>query len=245
MANASHLRFTPAPLNSFGSPPVATYDLSGFAALYDKIIIAHEIATLQEASHYHIWIEHDSSEATIVNHAKKYLNIPKSGRGKGNAYYCHKFNAYTNPSPAYICADGDIRLCKGYTQDAIAEYIADGKKRFAPKPKLEGNTIIYNVAVTNPPAPKKTSQWDLLFLWYEDLYAQNENHVHTVPQICALINQRELQALRALPRFNDTARYAVSLNAIFSQRESGENEEIFYASYLKKLGDRHQNNILL
>jgi len=126
MAHHSHVRFTPAPK---GLPVIETYDLSGIETKFEKVIITHE-ESKDKIPHYHIWIESDVCEKSVRNYVVEALRIPKCKRGQTNGYYVLKFDAYTKPSPAYVLKEGNVLCKKGYTEEEIAEYIAEGESKF-------------------------------------------------------------------------------------------------------------------
>lgn len=123
MKNHFHLRLTPSPKDL----PAITPDLSGMLGRFEKYVLSHEVSK-DSIPHYHLYGETDECEKTVRTHIVATCKIPIVGRGKVNGYYCFKFNQYSRPSPEYVCAEGDIRASKGYTQEEIAEYIEAGKK---------------------------------------------------------------------------------------------------------------------
>lgn len=131
MAHHSHVRFTPAPKDKFGKdlPVVEGYDFELIKKEYPKVIVAEEVSE-GGIPHYHLWIETDVCEKTVREYVVAALRIPKVGRGQTNAYYCLKYDAYTDPSPAYVCADGKLLYYKGYTEEEVQKYIEEGRKKY-------------------------------------------------------------------------------------------------------------------
>lgn len=123
MKNHFHLRLTPKPKDL----PAITPDISGMLQRFDKYVLAYEISE-DSIPHYHLYGETDECEKTVRSHVVSTCQIPIVGRGKTNGYYCFKFNQYSRPSPEYVCAEGDIRASKGYTKEALDEYIRKGKE---------------------------------------------------------------------------------------------------------------------
>lgn len=134
MANHFQYRFTPAPKNSFTSPPIENYDLSGILLLkVSKLIIGYETKDKHGNTtipHYHIYGETDYKEDSIRVKLRDLLNIPKTTQGKGSAYSALEFNKYSDPSPAYCAKWGDIKMSKGYTEAEIQEYIKIGARNW-------------------------------------------------------------------------------------------------------------------
>lgn len=125
MKNHFHLRLTVQPKGL----PAITPDISGMLGRFDKYVLAHEISE-DSIPHYHLYGETDECEKTVRTHIVSTCQIPIVGRGKTNGYYCFKFNQYSRPSPEYVCAEGDIRASKGYTKEALDEYIRKGKETY-------------------------------------------------------------------------------------------------------------------
>lgn len=110
-------------------------DLSGYSyqqLLKDcpRYVICHEVGTEKEKPHTHIYLETPDCEKTIRNKLLKCLQIPKTTRGKGSAFYGLFYNKYKDPSPAYIVKEGNIFDSRGYTSDQLEHYIMVGQMRF-------------------------------------------------------------------------------------------------------------------
>lgn len=130
-----HLRFTP-------------YDISGytfdFLENYSRYIIAFEDKDKYGAPtvlHYHVLIDTDYGEKSVRDAIKASLKIPKSSRGKNNAYYCLETEWR---DPGYICKYNDIRRSKGFSEKEIMEFVINGKKRYLDKVKgveLSGDSV--------------------------------------------------------------------------------------------------------
>lgn len=119
-----HLRFTP-------------YDISGYTFVflenYSHYIVAYEDKDKKgnpTQPHYHVLIDTDYGEKSVRDAIKLNLKIPKSSRGKNNAYYCLETEWR---DPGYVCKYNDIRNSKGYSEKEIMEFVISGKNKYLRK----------------------------------------------------------------------------------------------------------------
>lgn len=119
-----HIRFTP-------------YDISGytfdFLNQFAGYIVAYEDKDKKgkpTQPHYHILVDTDYGSKTVRDAFVAACKIPKSTRGKNNAYY-GMFSDWQQPD--YICKYNDIRESKGFTEKQILDYVISGKNKYLVK----------------------------------------------------------------------------------------------------------------
>lgn len=189
-----HLRYTPYELST---------DFSFFQAKFDKIIIAQEGGPDTEKElHYHMWLESDLSDDGVRDHFRKWMKIPKMGRGKTNKYYCLKS---WDANFEYIIKDGNLVLDRRQGYPLTSN-------------KLQEKEIL---AVEAPPSTKEKKE-------RKDEWGQLLDHFIN-KEIIGLNGYRKeickyyLMKLRPIPRFGDLDRYARSI-MILKKSKYGENE---------------------
>ena len=181
-----------------------------------KYVICHEIGTEKEKPHTHIYLETPDCEKTIRNKIIKCLQIPKTTRGKGSAFYGLFYNKYKDPSPAYIVKEGNIYDARGYTQDQLEHYIMVGQMRFKQTfaPSIVGVDTSSTECSSDQhglSATKAHSEWDKLLAAHHKRVGYTEM---TMSDIRRWIKSYYLQQRKPIPRDGDTRRYSYSLWAI-------------------------------
>lgn len=225
--NHAHVRFTPYDLSG--------YNLSAFAEVYARYVIAHEVAAPgagQQQKHFHIYVECAESEKTLRNRLLQSLQIPKNGRGKNNKYYCLKYNAYKDPSPAYICKDGDIIMSKGYTEEQLIQYQNEGKQQHGRQLIFDEDSdeasLVQQVFLSEPgisqatrvtqrqpiKLPRKT-EFDLLLDSFKKQKLYKEWNMDKVRR---WIMSDYLYREKPIPAYGNLARYSFSLWAIAQEK---------------------------
>lgn len=119
-----HIRFTP-------------YDISGytfdFLNQFAGFIVAYEDKDKKGKAaqpHYHILVDTDYGPKTVRDAFVAACKIPKSTRGKNNAYYS-MFSDWQQPD--YICKYNDIREFKGFSEKEVLDYVISGKNKYLEK----------------------------------------------------------------------------------------------------------------
>lgn len=191
MSHHCHFRVT---------PPTASYDLSGALAHADKYVVYEEVGEVTNKLHLHIYIESNASESTLKSDIRSGFRIPVGQKGKASAYFCCKYDAYKDPSPAYVAKSGKCIASQGYTAEMLSQYEKTGLDRYVTKTPI----IVKDKAV-----PK--SEFDILLYAFEALEARRS---YTMPAIIRWIKSEYLSRRRCVPRSGDSSRYAYSLYAI-------------------------------
>jgi len=157
-----HVRVTPHPTNL----PAMTPDMSGMLTRWNdyKYILAHEVSE-DGIPHYHLYVEGPYVAEKTVRNAITAYGIPKTGRGRANAYYALKYNEYTNPSPEYVCAEGDIRAVRGYSDEEVAKHIEQGRIKYSERKKSPTGRV--EIVAPTDKTPKE-SYLDDLWLKFMD-----------------------------------------------------------------------------
>ena len=132
-------------------------------------------------------------------------------KGKANAHYALKYDAYEDPSPAYICKDlsGSIGFVSsfGYTQTEIDEFARLGRQQFGPgsayyakKNKVPGTApACVETPEQVPPArvvKERPSAWKDLNdafadVWYDT--PEEDQYNWDIPRISRWIKHRFLK----------------------------------------------------
>ncbi|UAU47017.1 Rep [Chicken proventriculitis-associated circular virus 24] len=189
-------------------------DISGYS--YEELlkdcpryVICNEIGTEKEKPHTHIYLETADCEKTIRNKLLRCLQIPKSTRGKGSAFYGLFYNKYKDPSPAYIVKEGNIFQSKGYTQSELDHYIMQGSFRYLKQ--LEADLTENIATVANAPSVTTVvglNEFDKL----KAAHSRREGYKEmSMDQIKRWIKYYYLKQGKCIPREGDTRRYAYSL----------------------------------
>jgi len=212
-----HFRYTPNDLK---------YDMTGYANTCGGVhIIAREFTQPGNKEHYHIYIDTDDCKDTVVNHARKWLNIPKGKQGKANAYFmCKEWDNNIE----YFCkgnlpprAKGhDIISYAGFTLEQINAAHESGYQRYL-VPIIESDKATQNArqaaAEGRPTDVKKykLTEWEYLldestFLKENVCYTPGKTARQWKTWIC----QKYISRQRCVPRTGDLTRYAYSLYMI-------------------------------
>lgn len=157
-----HLRFTPNDISGY---------IFNFLEVYDRYILAQEDKDDNGLPllHYHILIDTDYGIQSVRNVATASLKIPKSGRGKNNAYYA-LFADWKDPG--YICKYNNILQSKGFSEKEILDYVISGQKKYLNK--VKASELSGEVAPAQAPTkrePKVTFQQEVIAYataeWYK------------------------------------------------------------------------------
>lgn len=208
MSHTAHLVFKPSGQD---------YDLSGLLFDAPSYIIAREVGKVNKHEHYHICFRVEACEQTIRTRILSALNIPKTGRGKGNTHYTLKWDAYKNWSPEYPAKSGDIISSKGFTEDEIEDAIFRGSIKY--NKQVDENNKGANIDVSQDmcqatvasPPPASACEWDRLL----HAYKQSDKSLdRSCVNIKRWIKSYYLLRSRPIPRDGDLKRWSYSLYAI-------------------------------
>ena len=212
MTNHAQLVFKPLK-EANGIQDISGYSYEELLKECPRYVICNEIGTEKEKPHTHIYLETEDCEKTIRNKLLRCLQIPKSTRGKGSAYYGLFYNKYKDPSPAYIVKEGNILQSKGYSPDELEHYIMQGAFKYSKKIDIDLTENIATVAdAPSVTAVVGSTEWD-------KLKAAHKNRGHdTMSEIKRWIKYYYLKQGRCIPREGDTRRYAYSLWTLSQNR---------------------------
>jgi len=185
---------------------------------FDKYIVAREV-TEAKVEHFHVFIHAGCTKDTIVNHARKYLKIPKGLPGKANKYFmCKEWDMDID----YFCKDGDIILSEGYSLEELQKAQERGNLRYNKTQLASSPEPSAGSARRDEVAEKKyrLTEWEHLI---NDSTFLTENVCYTPAKtarqwkiwICA----KYISAERCVPRTGDLNRYAYSLFMIHNSKD--------------------------
>lgn len=218
MSHTAHLVF---------KPTGQEYDLSGLLFDAPSYIIAREYGTINNREHYHICFRVDACEQTIRSRILSTLQIPKTGRGKGNTHYTLKWDAYKNWTPEYAAKSGDIVSSLGFSEDEIEEAIFKGSIKYNKQKDIGSKGA--NIDLSNPICEATVSEstphteWDRLLKAYRQTdLALARSAVNIKRWIKSYYLSRE----KPIPREGDLKRYAYSLYAIIQNKISEDDQVV-------------------
>lgn len=223
MAHFAHIRATPYQFD---------YDLSGVTRHSDKYVVVTEKGGLTFKPHFHIAMYTDVCKKTLDNAIRRAFNIPQEGKGKASKFFANKYDAYTDPTPEYVCKDlfdpSGTHLVpyavNGYTPAEVQEFIKAGRAKYGPGteyhrkkyPELYRSESANSTPVEGPKSETALKgEWEKLLEAYEEaFYKDPKRSDDTILSIRSFIKHYYLARSRPIPRAGDIQRYSYSLWAI-------------------------------
>ena len=208
-----HFRYTPNDIEA--------YDLIHFVEPFTKYVVGREYKSPQKQGlHFHIYLETELTKDTVVNYARKYLNIPTGKRGVANKYFmCKEWDT----SIDYFCKSGDVVVYMGYTLADIQSAQQNGFKKWIHDVKIAPHKPTAGETASGGPAPAspkeaKTTEWEYLLESSEGIGSTLSNPKKSVKQWKSWIVYQYISRLKAIPRTGDLNRYANSLYILHTSK---------------------------